>query len=155
MTTEVVLIAMLRLSPFFTDKGESLEARKAFLLPTAQAIASVATSAEEAAALIALGHAESKFARAVLEGRCTDMPRGMQCDHGKARGAWQVWSWCKAIDQAGEARCVLSQMRLGKSRCADWNGAFAAGIGKGGCQWSGAPKRVQVMRSILRDWGQS
>ena len=146
MNSAAILSAMLRLAPFSADHFEPSE-REALYLPIARAIATVAKTPEEAAALISDGWHESKFSRAVLTGQCS----GHQCDKGKARGAWQVWAWCKATDATGEARCVLSQMRLGLERCGAWEGAFGALTGSWSCV--SMPARVQTQRQVLAYWG--
>ena len=121
--------------------------------PVASAIDGVTAVPEERVALVTDGWFESRYARYVLEGRCLDGPRGARCDPGKdgvprARGAWQVWKFCKRTGMAGEARCVLDQMRLGRQRCASWEGAFSALHGPT-CGWAGATRRVQMMRRLL------
>jgi hypothetical protein len=157
MPPETILAAMIALGTYHADRGDTAEARRALLLPVAEAIASVARTNEEAAALVVGAWHESHFARYVLEGRCAEGPRGAQCDpdrHGvaRARGAWQVWRFCKATDTRGEAKCVLDQMRLGVRRCAGWSGGFAALHGAS-CEWSPSAARVQTMRRVLAVWG--
>jgi len=154
MDVPTILKAMIALGGFSLDKDMPLEERTALYLPQAQAIHRAARTDEEAAALIADGFLESRFAKAILTGHCELMPKGMQCDpdkHGipRARGAWQVWEFCKATTPEGEARCVLGTMRMGIARCGTWEGAFSALAGRGGCNWVGAPRRVQLMRQVL------
>jgi hypothetical protein len=122
------------------------------LRPVAEAIATVSRNEQEAAALIAQGWVETKWSRAVLEYRCSDLGR-LACDRGRARGPWQVHRWCTATDVVGEARCTLRVMRYGKELCGNrcftpWHGAFAA------CaslppDWVGADERVKIMKSVL------
>lgn len=131
----------------------SLGGEPELIRPVAEVIDRVARTREERAALIADGWFESRFARYVIEGRCQDGPKGARCDPDKngvprARGVWQVWHYCKGQGTEAEARCVLSQMRLGLSRCGSWEGAFSALHGPG-CGWSGARERVQLMRKLL------
>lgn len=156
MSPAAILSAMLALGGYAPDAGDAPEARRALYLPVAEAIAATARTPEEAAALVSDGFYESRFARYVLEGRCADGPRGARCDpdkHGvaRARGAFQVWRYCKATDTRGEAKCVLSQMRLGLRRCSGWDGGFAALHGAS-CLWAPSQRRVQVMRKILAGW---
>lgn len=152
VSAAAVLSVLLAQPSYVADRGESPSAREELLRPVAEAIATVSRDETEAAALIAQGYAETKWSRAVLEYRCSDLGR-LACDRGKARGAWQVHQWCTATDVVGEAKCTLRVMRYGKQRCADhclnpWLGAFSA------CaslppDWVGAHERVKVMRRVL------
>lgn len=131
----------------------SLGGDPALLRPVAEAIDRVGKTREERVALVVDGWFESRYAAYVLEGRCLDGPRGARCDPGKdgkprARGPWQVWSWCKKTGLDAEAKCVIDQMRLGLVRCSSWEGAFSALHGPM-CGWSGATRRVQLMRKLL------
>jgi hypothetical protein len=84
-----------------------------------------------------------------------DGPRGEQCDpdrHGvpRAHGPFQTWTqYSHTTELIGEARFVLSVARLGKQRCANWEGAFSALKNSGTCNWPGATPRVQRMRVVL------
>ena len=152
MSPEAVLAAMLALGGYQPDAGMPIEERVTLYRPTVAAIVAAARTDEEAAALVALGWHESRFARYVLEDRCQDGPKGARCDEGRARGPWQVWGrWCRAVDRASEARCALATLRLGKQRCASWEGGFAALAGHPSCEWPGARKRVQTMRRVLAE----
>jgi hypothetical protein len=123
------------------------------------------TRRQLAAAMVSLGWHESKYAQAIGEGRCHDLPKGMQCDNGHARGYWQSWkvacpaawqvehgsptelsesSWCAA-------RLLSSAYRF----CSDWEHqpdpwarAFGRYAGRG-CSWIGGPPRVRTMRRVL------
>lgn len=53
----------------------------------AQAVASVSRTREEAAYLIAIGDAETKFSFRVHFGLC----RAFECDRGRAQSPWQLW----------------------------------------------------------------
>ena len=96
----IVLVA-LRLLPSAYEKAE--------LEPIAAAIASVSATREDAASLIALGWHESKYARAVLEGRCHELGE-RACDRGLALGPWQLhqaacsraWAMATPTSNAGE-----------------------------------------------------
>ena len=161
MTPAVILAALLRLAPWHQDH-DAPEARRALLEPIAAAIAATARSREEAAALVAVGWSETKFARAVLEGHCDRMPAGSRCDHGRARGPWQVHAWCRDAwalpDGSPEAytpaaRCVLRALRGGLQRCSSWHGAMAALLGGGGCRdFARADAYEQTMRTVLGWW---
>ena len=154
MDVTTILRVMLELGGFSLDRDLTRDERIALYQPYAVAIHRAARTDEEAAALIVQGHYESRFAKAILTGHCEQMPKGMQCDpdrHGvpRARGMWQLWNFCKATDVNGEARCVMASMRMGLQRCSKWEGAFSALAGRGGCDWVGAPRRVQTMREVL------
>lgn len=161
MITSTVLAAILRLG--VADADPTL------LEPVALAIVRAARTADEQAALVALGWHESRYARHVLEGRCADGPRGARCDpdadgRPRAAGPWQVWGWCSAAHgpptqetlDAG-ARCVLASLRSGLRACAHvlspWAGAFASlrgGRGSARCEWAPAGRRVETMQRVRR-----
>jgi len=81
----LILAALHALTPSALDT-ESPAERCARLAPIAQAIAEVCSDAHCAAALIALGQVESRFAERVQAGRC----RQHECDSGRSRGVWQI-----------------------------------------------------------------
>lgn len=81
----LILAALHALTPSALDT-ESPAERCARLEPVAQAIADVCDNARCAAALIALGQVESRFAERVQAGRC----RQHECDSGRSRGVWQL-----------------------------------------------------------------
>jgi hypothetical protein len=152
VTAAKVLLVLLAQPSYVRDRDESPAAREELLRPVAEAIATTARNDTEAAVLIADGFHESGYSRAVLEYRCRDLGR-LACDSGKARGGWQVHSWCKATDVVGEARCVLRVARYGSGLCREHAlnptaGAFAA-LAARSCNWSGAEVRVRTYRKIL------
>lgn len=144
------ILAVLVAQPSYVgDRSESPAAREELLRPVAEAIAEVARDDLEAAALISLGWHETKWSRAVLEGRCSDLGR-LACDRGKARGGWQVHAWCVATDVEGEARCALRALRYGRAHCTNgWLGAFAATRGTTSCTSREGAVRVHDMRIAL------
>ena len=137
MLTESILAAMLALPQYAGDRDDSPEARAALLRPVAVAIAETAQSPETAAALIALGWHETKFARLVIEGRCSDMPAGSRCDNGRARGVWQAWHVACPVayrfpagsseSLRAEARCAAGNLYAARHRCAERNANIIAG----------------------------
>lgn len=155
MTPAQVLTALLALAPWHGDRDLSREERTAMLAPVAEAISATARTTEEAAFLIADASEESHLASYVLADRCMEGPRGEQCDpdrHGvpRAHGPFQAWvQYSHTKDLVGEARFVLGQARLGKARCASWEGAFSALHSSSTCNWEGAARRVQTMRWVL------
>lgn len=158
MTAETILAAMLALPPYYGDRAESLAERTALYRPVAEAIYEVSKESKNAQAtaamLISQGFEETKYARYVLEGRCSDGPPGQRCDNGRSRGAFQVGRWCP-LDHGplGEARCALRAARYGAAHCRQrsltpWHGAFA-GLAARDCSWPQADRRVATMRRIM------
>jgi hypothetical protein len=152
VSAATVLSAMLALAPSYLDKSETLEQRTELYRPVAEAIAEVARNESEAALLIADGHHESGFARAVLEYRCQDIGR-LACDRNRARGFAQVHSWCRGNGPVAEALCALRIIRDGKERCRDsaltpMHGAFSA-LAARHCGWAGADVRVRTFKRVL------
>lgn len=154
-----VLVALKAL-PAYPDQG-SAEERDALLRPVAAVIVeATGGDAARASALVAIGNAESAFARYVLEGRCQDGPAGARCDwdyrrrRNNARGPWQVHDWCRqswdypeASREAllGEARCADLMVRRAWARCRTQVGIYAgyATAGKA-CVWKHAERRRSV-----------
>ncbi len=165
---KVVLFVLSTLAPYDADRDEDPAARRARLTPAAESIASEARTYEEGAALIALGEAESHFARYVMEGRCLDGPRHARCDLDprsglpRAVGPWQVWHWCTAAHaaaagsreqlQAG-ARCAARHWRSARLRCIQRNPDVLAGAFSGyrgaSCEWRPAERRAKRTRELL------
>lgn len=149
-----ILAVLLTLPQYRGDAhaDPTVEDRARLLRPVAVAIADVSRNATEAAALVALGYHETAYARFVLDGVCYQGPVGARCDGGKARGAWQVWNWCRPLWAAPEnapgrhlagARCAISLLRRGRQQCGTLAGAFGVYAGKG-CEWKGGPGRVRT-----------
>jgi len=150
LTVEVILAAMLALTQAALDRGDTVAARRDLYRPTAAAIADVARSPEEAAALVAVAYGETRLARYVLEGRCLDGPVGQQCDKGRdgkprARGPWQVWGWCVEAWRhpdgspesiRGGAACAARRLRdRGSDPCPAYDAwrSRIAGYGRDSC----------------------
>jgi hypothetical protein len=128
-TAAQILALLLSLQPYPGDKGESTEAREARLAPWAQALERY--PADVQAAVITLGIHESHYAAYVTEGRCSERPKA--CDHGHAKGPYQLHSWCKADDPAGQTACAASLIQSSFRRCDTWAGAFGAYATGGRC----------------------
>jgi hypothetical protein len=152
MSPEIILKAMLSLPVYDGDRSDSVESRVELYQPIAEAISNVAKTPEETAALLSMAENETHFARYVLEDRCSDGPRGQRCDHGHARGPWQVHSWCRGgLEQ--QAHCALQLLNSGYSRCGEgWYGAFTGTRGTKSCSWPPAFKRVHTMRIVLEEF---
>lgn len=130
MTGAVVLAVMLSLAQAWEDRAETPAQRAELLTPWADAIATEARSTDEAAALVAVSwHESGGYARWVVEGRCHERPKA--CDHGRAKGPFQVHGWCKATDPAGQTACARSLLAFSFRRCHTWARAFGA-YGTGG-----------------------
>lgn len=159
VTTAIVLKALQAL-PAYPDQG-SAEERAALLQPVAEAIVeATGGDAARSAALVAIGNAESAFARYVLEGRCADGPKGARCDWNyrsrtnDARGPWQVQRWCRqswdypeASREAllGEARCADLMIRRAWVKCKTQVGIYAGyATGNKSCEWKHAERRRKV-----------
>jgi len=158
-SADAVLAAMLSLPQYTGDRIVDPPAERARLYrPVAEAIAQVARSRADAAALIALGYAETAFARYVLDGHCYQGPAGARCDGGRARGAWQVWSWCRALWAGPEnapdrhvagARCALQRLRAGRTACpAQGYAGMLSHYGRGHCTWGPAKARAATMALV-------
>lgn len=159
-----ILLALLRQPVCALDRAEPPEARRELARPVAEAIADTAHSLEEAAALISVATHESHLCRYVLTGHCADGPVGARCDHGRARGPFQVHGHCREAwryaDGSPEsfragAACVLRGLRYGVQRHGSWEAGFTALTGSGSCCWSGAAPRLATMRAVLRGWGRA
>lgn len=160
---EHIVAVLLTLPQYGGDRfaDPTVEDRTRLLRPVAVAISAVARNVTEAAALAALAKHETSLARYVLDGACYQGPVGARCDGGKARGAWQVHSWCRALWAGPEnapgrhlagARCAIGLLRAGRQQCGDLAGAFGVYAGAG-CKWRGGPGRVKttnLMESRLR-----
>lgn len=166
---EAILDAMLAQAHYVGDRTDTPAERAALYRAPAEAIDEVARgNVWLAAALIELGHAESRWARYVLEGRCADGPRGARCDWDyrarapRARGPWQVWSWCRdawshedgsTAALRGGARCAARALSGAKRRCqgthaaGDWAGMFS-GYRANACTWGPAAGRARRMATV-------
>lgn len=148
-------------------RGDQLEpgARIALYWPVAEAISSAARSRSEAAALVALGWHESRWASPVVSGHCSAMKAGERCDNLRARSPWQVHDWCRAawsvpedsLDALREsARCAVRRLRAMRERCVTRNhdelaGMFS-GYRSGYCAGPPARRRAVTMRAVLANW---
>jgi hypothetical protein len=158
VTAAQVLSAMLSLPQYVGDRGESLEQRTALYLPIAESIARVAKNDRQAALLIAQAHEDSKFARYVIEGRCSEGPPGVRCDEGRSYGVYQVSvRYCPDRDLDGQARCALKAAGGGVERCHGRGvtpiHSLFVGLAGGGrsCTWEGADQRVRTYRKVLAE----
>jgi hypothetical protein len=158
---QTVLAVMLRTQGWSGDKGDTPAARRELYAPVAAVIAEVGSTWEERAILFTLAHQETGLARYVLEGRCGDGPPDAQCDHGLARGPWQVLKWCReawaAPDGSVEsfragARCAIKMYRWGGVKCADQYDdlptASFAGYTANDCHYALASKRAAMLKDV-------
>lgn len=137
-----------------TDKHISDNEWSKQLLPIARAIDLVARNNQERAALVTLGEFESKFARYVLENRCSDGPRKeKECDSGRAKGPWQQWSFPtrKVPDDINiQADMAIRLLRGFYTKCGyTWEGAFSGYATGGKCDWKNAKGREKRFYQIL------
>jgi hypothetical protein len=154
---------MLSLAPFFGDKAESPDERAELYQPIAEAISAASKSPADAALLISLSWHETKWSRAILEGRCDEMPAGQRCDGGHARGvfslhrqacpaAWEL-PYGSTESLHVEAACALRLLRWNAQRGREHaltplHAAFA-GYGARSWHWSQADDRVKTVRVVL------
>lgn len=154
-----ILVILLSLAPHKTDKDEPVDARRARLETIAEDIAAAADGRRDtAAALVTLGWRESRFARYVGQG-CVNVPKGhANCDSGRARSYWQVWSkgcrpgWAlppgSREAQAAFAKCAGRLWRAARRRCGGT--LFGAYSGyRSFCVWEPARKRAVWHRGFL------
>lgn len=143
---------LMRMRQHVTDAHETVEQTAARLLPVARGIDEATDDIPERAALIALGRHESHFAGYVLDGRCSDGPRGKhECDEGRAVGPWQIWRLPQREvpqDATGQARMALGLLRGFRRSCGSLEGAFSMYARGGLCTWAGASARVQTARTV-------
>jgi hypothetical protein len=160
MTRAKILAALLRLPQSFLDH-DTPEERIELLTPVSESIFLEARNDEEAAALIAHSWNETKNARLVLTGHCDQMPKGQQCDGGKARGPFQVHRWCTDAWEVPDgtlesyragAHCVLKTLRFGYAHCHTWEGAFAGLRGQAVCDWDRSEAYAKVQKQVLVWW---
>lgn len=146
-TAAIILRVMLSLPQAWEDRTETPEQRAELLAPLAAAIADESRSTAEAAALIAISSQESGgFARWIVEGRCHERPS--KCDHGRARGPFQVHAWCKATDLRGETACAASAYRYALARCVTFTLAFGHYANGNTC--AAMPHRETTRLMVLR-----
>jgi hypothetical protein len=141
----LVLLALLRLAPWYQDVGDSFQARSELYYPVAVAICAVASNDTERAFLAWQAYQETRLARYVLEERCHDGPPGVRCDAGLATGPWQMHAWCTGAwtgtQQARLEAGARHALRLAR-RCRTPEGWFAAQSGRASCSAPWARQRV-------------
>lgn len=183
----LILAVLLSLPPSVTDT-ETPEARVARISVAATAIAAAsarATCSEQwegpgcrrrwpgsreqlAAALLALGWHETRWAQYVGEGRCAEGPPGQRCDpdragRPRARSYWQVWrvAWPQlwktrpgspeAVQEAAWGAAVRMSgawWRCRKQAVTPLAGAFS-GYRALSCTWPSATDRAATTQRML------
>jgi len=156
----IILRAWLALAPWYLDAHESGEQRTELYRPVAAVVCGIGRTPLERAYLARQAYDETRLARAVIEGRCQDMPVGVRCDEGRATGPWQVHAWCRAAwDQestdverwAAGASCSLRAFRSGFARCHTVEGGIAANSGLARCKAGWARRRVSMVFRLLEE----
>jgi len=159
-----ILWALMQLSFWEGDASQNGEQAEARLAPWAEAISAEALQENDAAAAIAVGWHESRWASYILEGRCLEGPVGMRCDpdaHGdpQSLGPWQLrrvacpLAWQEDPSPRVQAHCAISLLWYHRHRCArqhpagDWAGAIS-GFNLG-CDWPRAAARERTRRRVL------
>jgi len=170
VSPEAILAVLLGLPLWQGDRDDTDEARRALLEPVAVAISAASDDRQVVAAVITQGLRESRYARAVIENRCHEMPAGSRCDEDdcgnpRARGPWHLWRVaCPSAYEYGagtqeslieEAACIARLWRGGLRRCqglhpdGDMAGAFAALRGGVSCQSRTAGERSRTMQTVM------
>jgi hypothetical protein len=170
VSPDAILAVLLGLPLWQGDRDDTDEARRALLEPVAVAISAASDDRQVVAAVITQGLRESRYARAVIENRCHEMPAGARCDEDecgnpRARGPWQLWRVaCRSAYEYGagtqeslieEAACIARLWRGGLRRCqglhpdGDMAGAFAALRGGVSCQSRTAGERSRTMQTVM------
>ena len=135
------------------------------LRPVALAIELATDDTTEQAALVALGWHESRWARYVVSGYCSDGPSGARCDNGRARSPWQThrsacpsaWALAEEDPRALErsAVCAVRLLRGARGRCrgmhpaGDLAGAFSGYARSSVCTWAPAAGRARSAAAAL------
>ena len=118
-----------------------------------------------AAAVLAMGWHETRWASRAQDGRCLELPKGQQCDRDpktgepRAFGPWQQWrvscaaAWNFDATSPDALRagawCATRRLAIDSQFCStdgapDFAGAFGRSAAKG-CSWVGSTKRVATM----------
>ena len=147
-----ILSLMLSLPGWHLDRHESRAQRVDLYTPVAEAICKATKARRERIFLTWQAWEETRYARAVLEWRCEDMPPTANCDGLTSIGPWQnKQRWCpipwdekrSTVDRyVGGARCALRQYWYGWRRCKTLEGAFHAQRGSMGCKSDWAKARA-------------
>lgn len=129
------VLAVLLSLPVYREDLNRPEEKRAQLEQVAQAIADASESTSDAALLLASGWEETGWSLRVHEGKC----RPNECDHGKARGPWQLHrdgmsaeSWALMTGTANtdaQARTAAKRLRFYREQCQDTTGTIARYFG--------------------------
>ncbi len=149
--SDQVYAFLMRSTPHYTDKAETMEERGVRMRRLSAAMHSATTKSDELAFLLMKGERESRWARYVDldEDRCRKGEDG-KCDGGKAWSPWQIWGTDRKGGSEYAAKKALSIFRKGarycKARGYDYYEGGVAMYAKGGtCSWSVARARVKRM----------
>jgi hypothetical protein len=152
----ILLRILLALPVWHQDADLSPDARAELYRPVAASICRVGKTPQEQAWLAAQAYSETKLAKAVLEGRCADMPAGSRCDEGRATGVYQVHGHCRNAWTApthderldAGAKCALRTAKYGVTMCG-LAGSFGFQTGRRVCAGDWIGPRVRLYRLIL------
>lgn len=164
MPTPAVIVAAFALLPSSYEQGD--------VQSVAEEISAAAANRVEAATLMALAYHESKLAKLIMEGHCDRLPKGMQCDSGKALGVFQLHekacpaAWALATPNGGpdgqreslheQARCAIRLLRWNAKRGkgvapSELRAAFS-GYAARPWDWKGAEAREKTVDLLLKKW---
>jgi hypothetical protein len=159
VTVAAVFAALSKAPRHTTDRDEEQHARDARMMQLATVVAIEAKTPEIAALLVTVARHESTLARYIAEGRCSDGPKGQQCDGLRSRGYFQnrlvscKKGWFAPPGSHAElvemARCSVRDLRRGWKQCGTAEGAFAAFNGSRSCSAPWAKSRVAMFGKVL------
>jgi len=142
---KAIFALLLALPQRFEDRGSL--AKTGQLNELASVLSSYST--DQAAALLMLAYWETGLSLQVHEGHC----KNWECDHGRARGLWQVhrngmpdamWDQMIGVDHTKEqAAEALFRWEQALAICKTPAGAVAVYMGQG-CEWSTVNTRARV-----------
>jgi hypothetical protein len=150
-----ILSVLLSLPVYGEDRNRPEEKRHQ-LEQVAASIAQVAETPPDAALLIASGWEETGWSLRIHEGRC----RPQECDHGRARGPWQLqrngmsresWELMIGVENTdAQARTAAKRLVFYRRQCGDTTGTIARYFGLGCHQRTEAVwRRFRTYRKIL------
>lgn len=131
---EWLLSFLLSLPVYAEDAGDSR--KRAQLENVASAVDAVAGEDRTMAALLlSTGWVETGYSLRIHDGHC----QTWECDHGRARGPWQVWKngrpktqWAlmRGLEHTPEqAQAAAEVLRAGLKKCGNVRGAIARYVG--------------------------
>lgn len=135
MISSAKILAVLLSFRVFGEDVKFTEDKHVQLVVISNAISGAAETPEEAALLIASGWEETGWSLRIHAGKC----RPSECDHGRARGPWQVqrnelpegtWDKMHGLSNTDvQAKTVVRRLRFWKDRCGSTWGTISRYFG--------------------------